>query len=136
MKATQELPTPVAQMAPGPGVPPAVHAPTSDTHPVHNHCLLAHYCGGGTEQDSDAQESFDIHCDSDGASSNASQSQAESVQGTTSTTTTAVNTATTDPLATSQSSRGCSTQKGKNIAYDIHHFFNRGKECTVCLPSE
>jgi len=136
VKTTEELPIPIALMALEPMVPPAVHAPPPDTHTVCNHHFPAHYRDGGTEHDSDAQESFDIHCNSDGASSDASQSWVASTQGTTSATTTAVNMATTDPLATSQSSQDHSTRKGKNIAYDIHHFFNRGKECSICLPCE
>jgi len=123
-------------MALEPMVPRAVHAPPPDTRPVCNHHLLARYCDGNTEHDSDTQESFDIHCNSNGASSDASQSRAASTQGTTSATMTAVNMATTDPLATGQSSQDHSTQKGKNIAYNICHFFNRGKERSICLPCE
>lgn len=103
-RTTQELPTHIAPLAPEPGVPPTACAPAPDTCPAHNHRLPAHYHDGGTGHDSDVQESFNIHCDSDGASSDASQSKVASAQGTTSATTTAVNAAMTDPLATGQSS--------------------------------
>lgn len=132
----QELPTHVAPSTPEPGVPPTACAPAPDTRPACNHHLPTHYHDGGIGHDSDVQESLDIYCDSDGVSSDASQSQVASAQGTTNATTTAVNTATTDPLATGQSSRGHSTRRGKNISYDINHFFNRGKEHTICLPSK
>jgi len=115
----------------------AAHTPAPQARPLHNLCLPQRYHNGNTEQDIDTGETreyIDIHGDSDDASNDLQLEQGP--QHTTSPTTTAINTAITDLLATGQSSQSGPIRKAKNITYDIHHFFRRGKERTLCLPCE
>ncbi|KAI6046820.1 hypothetical protein EDC04DRAFT_2597912 [Pisolithus marmoratus] len=117
-EATATVPSPI------PGV----------TCPICNCHLPCHYHDGHTEteQGSD-KENIDIHADSDSGSreSQLAQDQGRPVD---TAMTTAVNTSTTNPLGTSQSNQGYLTQKAKNVAYNICHFFKKEVDLTTCLP--
>ena len=129
---TAQPPAPVAPVTPE--APVAACTPTPNAWPLRNPRLPQCYHNGDAEQDSDIGEYIDIHGNSDGTSDDSQLEQGP--QHTTSPTTTAINTATTDPLATGQSSQSRPIWKAKNVAYDICHFFRREKERTTCLPCE
>ena len=140
-KSPEQPPAPAAPVAPAvpvaPEAPMAAHTPAPQARPLRNLCLPQRYHNGNTEQDTDTGETgeyIDIHGDSDDASDDSQLEQGP--RRTMSPTTTAVNTAITDPLATGQSSQSGPIRKAKNVTYDIHHFFRRGKERTLCLPCE
>jgi hypothetical protein len=114
-------------MAPGRKRGAAAVSPEANaTRPTRSRQLPTCFRESATQWDGDGEYIDPNPLDESTSESSDDASQCAGDNHTTGTLATAI----TDPLVTNHSS------KGGNVAYDIHHFFRKEQNATVCLPCE